>query len=138
MSIPVEDFQALSVSDETALPKEWMDGEEGNIDKFLAHRRKLKEFYDSIGVPSPIHVTTDAHNRPRLQPRQQVSLQAADDPGMKDDLDTEYVALTREAPAGQLENAASYKMVGDSLQGVELKIVPEAEVAAFEAQGWEV
>ncbi|KAK2038900.1 hypothetical protein LZ31DRAFT_107253 [Colletotrichum somersetense] len=138
MSTLDEAFQALSVSDDTPWPKEWMDGEEGNIDKFLAHRRKLKAYYDSIAVPFFNHVTTDAHNRPGLQPRQQVSLQAADDSRMKDNLDTEFVALTREVPAGQLENAASYKMVGSSWQGVGLKIVTEAEVAAFEAQGWEV
>ncbi|GKT97715.1 hypothetical protein Ct61P_15565 [Colletotrichum tofieldiae] len=138
MSIPDETCRSLSVSDNTAWPKEWMDDDKNvgdNIEKFLTDVRKREVFHDSFGVPC-LRVTADAHNR--LQPRQRISLQAAAVASMKDNVDTEYVALSREVPADQLEKPAAYKMVGSSRQGADMTIVPQTEIAALEAQGWEV
>ncbi|KAK1980141.1 hypothetical protein LZ30DRAFT_690158 [Colletotrichum cereale] len=140
MSIPDEAFGSLSVSDNTARPKEWMGDDKNvgdNIDRFLTHVRKQEAFYDSLGVPCS-RVTTDTDGHKRLRPRQWVNPQATDDASKKDNLDTEYVALSREVPADQLEKATAYKMVVSKRQGVEMISVPQAEVAALEAQGWKV
>lgn len=61
--------------------------------------------------------------------------QQAVDLGLEDKIDPEYIALSREVPADQLgKPTVEYKMQGDSRQGVEMIIVPKAEVAAFESQ----
>ncbi|KAM4058940.1 hypothetical protein HRG_008183 [Hirsutella rhossiliensis] len=124
-----EALGSLSVSDNEIWPKEWKDDDENpgyNLDKFLADMRRREAYYDSLGVPCS-RVTTDTHGNTTLQPRQWVSLEAADFTGLEDNLDTEYIALTREVPADQLGKATDYKMVGNSRQGMEMTTVPKAE-----------
>ncbi|KAK7408436.1 hypothetical protein QQX98_009421 [Neonectria punicea] len=135
-STVVEALRSLSVSDNNVWPKEWKDDDENsrdNLDKFLVDVRRREAHHDSLDVPCR-RVTTGEHTR--LQPRQWVSLAAAD--CLEDNLDTEYVALSREVPADQLGKPAVHKMVGSSRQGVEMIIDRKAEIVAFEAQDWEV
>lgn len=134
----VEPSRLLSSSGNNVWPKEWKDDNTNpgsNLDKFLADVRKREAYYDSLGVPCR-RVATDAHAR--LQSRQWANLEAADWTGLEDNLDTEYVVLSREVPADQLGKPKVYKMVGNSRQGVDMIIVHKAEVAAHVAQGWEV
>lgn len=131
-----EIMKSLSESDDTDLPKEWRDFEEHNLDKFLAEVHKEEAGYDSLGIPCSRVVITDSHAK--LQPRSKVSLQVTECPQIGDNLDTEYIALSREALPDQLEKSTTYKMVGNEQVGVEVRIVPKAEVTALEAQGWEV
>ncbi|WYZ35849.1 hypothetical protein EsH8_X_000496 [Colletotrichum jinshuiense] len=134
----VEAFRPPSMSGNNVWPKEWKDDNMNtgkNLESFLAHMREREAYYDSIGVPC-CRVAKDAHGK--MQPRQWVSLQAANSKLLDDNLDTEYVCVSREVPADQVGKSTVYKMVGNLRQGVDVIIIPKEEVAAHEAQGWEV
>lgn len=131
-----EMMMSHSESDDTDLPKEWRDFEKDNLDNFLAEMHREEAGYDLLGIPCSRVVTTDTHTR--LEPRSTVSLQVTECPQIGDNLNTEYVALSREAFPDLLDESTAYKMMGNEEIGVDFKIVPKEEVAALKAQGWEV
>ncbi|KID85529.1 hypothetical protein MAJ_11215, partial [Metarhizium majus ARSEF 297] len=111
------------VSGENIWPEELKEHDENpedKTDKILEYVRKQHAYYESIGAPFP-HVT-----------------RAAPAAATPDSLGTVYIALTREVPAGRPEKPTTYRMRGNIRLGVDMVIVPEEEVAALEAQGWEV
>ncbi|GFP57568.1 hypothetical protein TASIC1_0008040900 [Trichoderma asperellum] len=118
--------------DNRVWPEEWRDGAENNAENFFAHVRRQEAYWDSLGV-SCHRAAPDGSNR--LLPRRFGSLQ---NQHANIDVNTEYVALTREAPAGQPENHAKcsrfYRMVGNSRQAVDMIVVPREEINALEAQ----
>ena len=135
----------LSLSENGVLPKRWEndDKEPGsNIDRYLADWPKYEEYYKSLGVPCH-HVTTDSSGTARLQPRQYASLQSAGFEETKDEVDTEFITLTRKFAVDEPEKPrkgliALHQMAGGERQEVEMIVVSKAEVAGLEDQGWEV
>lgn len=84
-------------------PEEWRDSAENVSEKFFAYVRSEEAYWDSLGVPWP-RVVVAPDGSDRLLPRRFVNPreQHADI-----NMTTEYVTLTREAPASQPENPAS-------------------------------
>ncbi|KAH0496466.1 hypothetical protein TgHK011_003820 [Trichoderma gracile] len=94
-----EVLESLSESFDIALSKEWRDFEENSLHKFLAvlHKEETAA-YDLLGMPCTRIVTTGSQLR--IQPRHKPSLQVAEYPEIGDDINTEYIALSRETPPG--------------------------------------
>lgn len=131
--------------DDPALPERWGDEPKNpgrGIENLLANMPKLQEKYDSQGVPCR-RVTTDGEGTVRVQPRRWVSLQYIDYETAKDVIENEFVTLCREVPEDKRDKPVShqgvvFKHMGDTPVEKAYIIVPKAEVAALEAQGWEV
>lgn len=143
-SMSSDNTQAAALADSAKLilvnyawPKEWRDndGNPGaNLGKALADVARRTAYWESPGMPC----TRVSVEKSKLVPHQHVNLRVAKNPNYKDRLDTEYVALERKCLADQPEKPTCYVMEGKGRIGLDVTIVPKEEVAAMEAQGWEV
>lgn len=116
-------------------PEEWKDDPENpgaNMAKMLADVERRSTYWESLGVPCA-RVSAD---KSTLVPIQCASPETAKSSGNSPD--TEYITLTRKSRPGQHNESTCYVIEDGERVGVDYVIVPKEEVAAREAQGWEV
>ena len=83
-------------------------------------------------------VISDPDETHKIQSRQWVSFYAADSKAHNDNLDTEYVALSRDVAPDQTGDTKVYRDIGKSVQGVDWVIVPMADVPRLQDEEWEL
>jgi len=116
-------------------PKEWADTddfEQPNLEAFDDFYREQEEHWDALGMPCA-RFTTNRDGDLEPSPRRYLEARA---PGYTPN--TKLVALSREASTDQPAADSATTNVVQPIREMERKIVPEAEVAALVAQGWEV
>lgn len=139
---------SLNVSDNDyhQWPRNWNDsntghGESGpgdvknNVESFLEDVYSREQYHDELGVPCR---RVDPATQERLLPCQWVSTKAASSGNHGDNPNTEYIALSRTLSVEHPGDETVCKMVEKSRVGVQFKIVPKADVARLEKDGWEV
>jgi hypothetical protein len=134
-----------SESEGCALPIRWEDDPEEpgrSIDRLLTDWPKQEAYYTSQGAKCH-RVVTDSSGITRFQPRKWVSFQAAAFENIKDEVNHEYITLSRQVVDGERKkphpkSTILHQMSGDVRQELEMVTVTQEEVAALEAEGWEV
>ncbi|QYT00982.1 hypothetical protein H0G86_008039 [Trichoderma simmonsii] len=118
-------------------PEEWKDDPENrgaNIARALADIERRSAYWESLGVPCA-RVSAD---KSKLVPIQYPNPDPLSLKQTGDRLDTQYITLTRKSLPGQHNESTCYVIKDGEEVGVDYVIVPKEEVAAREAQGWEV
>lgn len=131
----VDSANPLLVDD--AWPEGWKDDPENpgaNLARVLADVERRPAYWESLGVPG----TRVSVEKSKLVPRQYVDWRTAKKSAEMGGPDTEYIALTRQTPPGQHNESTCYVIKDGERVGVDHIIVPKEEVAAREAQVWEV
>ncbi|KAK0766579.1 hypothetical protein N5P37_000304 [Trichoderma harzianum] len=117
--------------------EEWKDDPENpgaNIAKALADAERRSAYWESRGMPG-IRLSVD---KTKIVPIQYPNPNPLYLKQTGDRLDTNYITMKRKSRPGQPEKPTCYVIEDGERVGVDYVIVPEEEVAAREAQGWEV
>ncbi|VUC23826.1 unnamed protein product [Clonostachys rosea] len=145
---PVAD---LSCEGDDTLPKEWRDDPQSPglaVERYFDSLPRYQKEWEEQGLPT-FKVIKDASGQRMMKPRWFPNPELSVNKKTKHEVDKEWVTLSRDDVAGQVEPSLPYRYKmrqyrenptthEDELVTVEWITVPEEEVAKLEEQGWKV